>query len=154
MYDEDKSKNRIYVSQLLNKLSAFKARAPYLYSYDDWSMLYGDIDFAQLQNLNYCTFYRDWLSTNETHKEFISLFNDRYSTEPTDVYAGMAHDIILYFVTGIQQKGTEFFRSPIIATPQGMIYPLSFSHSRADYGFENQYAILYRMSDYHFIPVQ
>jgi hypothetical protein len=117
-------------------------------------MLYGDIDFAQLQNLNYCTFYRDWLSTNETHKEFISLFNDRYSTEPTDVYAGMAHDIILYFVTGIQQKGTEFFRSPIIATPQGMIYPLSFSHSRADYGFENQYAILYRMSDYHFIPVQ
>lgn len=154
MYDQDKSKNRIYVSQLLNKLSAFKARAPYLYSYDDWSMLYGDVDFAQLQNLNYSTFYRDWLPANTTHKEFIDLFNDRYSTEPTDVYAGMAHDIILYFVTGIQQKGTEFFRSPIIATPRGMIYPLSFSHTRADYGYENQHAILYRMSDFHFIPVQ
>ena len=154
MYDQDKSKNRIYVSQLLNKLSAFKSRAPYLYSYDDWSTLYGDIDFAQLQNLNYSTFYRDWISSDETHKEFIQLFNDRYSIEPTDVYAGMAHDIILYFVSGIQQKGTDFFRSPIIATPQGMIYPLSFSHSRADYGYENQYAILYRMSDFHFIPVQ
>jgi hypothetical protein len=35
-----------------------------------------------------------------------------------------------------------------------MIYPLSFSHSRADYGFENQYAILYRMSDFHFIPIR
>jgi len=154
MYDQDKSKNRIYVSQLLNKLSAFKSRAPYLYSYDDWSTLYGDVDFAQLQNLNYSTFYADWVRTNPAHKEFIDLFNDRYSTEPTEVYAGMAHDIILYFVTGLQQKGTEFFRSPIIATPQGMIYPLSFSHSRADYGFENQYAILYRMSDFHFNPVQ
>ncbi len=154
MYDQDRSKNRIYVSQLLNKLSAFKSNTPYLYTYDDWSTLYGDVDFAQLQSLNYATFYRDWLPANETHKAFIDLFSERFSTEPTDVYAGMAHDIILYFVTGLQQKGTEFFRSPIIATPQGMIYPLSFSHSRADYGFENQYAILYRMSDYHFIPVQ
>lgn len=154
MYDQDKSKNRIYVSQLLNKLSAFKSQAPYLYSYDDWSTLYGDVDFAQLQSLNYSTFYRNWLSSDETHKEFIKLFNDRYSTEPTDVYAGMAHDIILYFVTGIQQKGTEFFRSPIIATPQGMIYSLSFSHTRADYGYENQYAILYSMNDFHFRPVK
>jgi len=154
LYDQDKSKNRIYVSQLLNKLSAFKSRAPYLYSYDDWSMLYSDVDFAQLQNLHYSTFYRDWLPANPAHKEFIDLFNDRYSTEPTDVYAGMAHDIILYFVTGIQQKGTEFFRSPIISTPQGMIYPLSFTHNRADYGYENQYAILYRMSDFHFIQAQ
>ncbi len=154
MYDQDKSKNRIYASQLLNKLSAFKSNPPYLYTYDDWSTLYSDIDFAQLQMLNYSTFYRDWLPANETHKEFIDLFSERFSTEPTDVYSGMAHDIILYFVTGLQQKGTEFFRSPIIATPRGMIYPLSFSHSRADYGYENQYAILYRMSDFHFNPVQ
>lgn len=154
MYDQDKSKNRIYVSQLLNKLSAFKSRAPYLYSYEDWSTLYGDVDFAQLQSLNYSTFYLDWVRTNPTHREFIDLFSRRYSTEPTNVYAGMAHDIILYFVTGLQQKGTEFFRSPVIAIPQGMIYPLSFTHSRADYGFENQHAILYRMSDYHFIPIR
>jgi hypothetical protein len=154
MYNQDKSKNRIYASQLLNKLSAFKTRTPYLYSYEDWSTLYGDIDFSQLQNLNYSTFYLDWVRANTTHRDFIDLFSRRYSTEPTNVYAGMGHDIILYFVTGLQQKGTEFFRSPIIATPQGMIYPLSFSHSRADYGFENQYAILYRMSDFHFIPVR
>lgn len=154
MYNQDKSKNRIYASQLLNKLSAFKTRTPYLYSYEDWSTLYGDIDFSQLQNLNYSTFYLDWVRANTTHRDFIDLFSRRYSTEPTNVYAGMGHDIILYFVTGLQQKGTEFFRSPIIATPQGMIYPLSFSHSRADYGFENQYAILYRMSDFHFIPIR
>lgn len=154
MYDQDKSKNRIYVSQLLNKLCALKSQAPYLYSYDDWSTLYGDIDFAQLQSLNYSTFYRNWLPANDTQRDFIKLFSTRYSTEPTDVYAGMAHDIILYFVSGIQQKGTEFFRSPIIATPQGMNYPLSFSHTRADCGYENQYAILYQMTDFHFIPVK
>ena len=65
----------------------------------------------------------------------------------------MANDIILYFVTGIQQKGTDFFKSPAIVPPQGMLYPLSFSHTRADYGFENQQALLYKMTDFHLNPI-
>lgn len=154
MYDQDRAKNRIYASQLLNKLAALKVKTPYLYSYEDWSSLYGDVDFSQLQYLNYSTFYLDWDRSNAAHKGFIDAFNARYSTEPTNVYAGMAHDVILYFVAGIQQKGTDFFRSPIIAAPQGMLYPLSFSHERADDGYENQSATLYRMSNFQFIPVQ
>lgn len=154
LYDQDKSKNRIYVSQLLNKLSAFKTRTPYLFTFDDWAANYSDIDFAQLQALSYHTFYADWDKSETSHKDFIDLFRNRYSIEPSNVYAGMAHDIILYFVCGIQAKGTEFFRNPTMVQTQGLIYPLSFSHTRADRGYENQSAILFRMTDYHFNPVK
>lgn len=153
LYQQDKSKNRIYSSQLLNKLSAFKSRTPYLLSFDDWAAMYNDIDFAQLQNLNYHTFYADWDMANPQHKAFVELFRERYRTEPTSTYAGMANDIILYFVCGIQQKGTDFFKSPAIVLPQGVLYPLSFAHQRADCGFENQQALLYRMTDFHFVPI-
>lgn len=152
VYDQDKSKNRIYVSQLLNKLSTNKSRAPYLFTFDDWTMNYTDVDFAQLQNLSYHTFCTDWNMADPAQKEFVDLFRNRYSIEPNNVYAAMAHDIILYFVCGIQQKGTEFFRSPTMVQMQGLIYPMSFSHTRADYGYENQSAILYRMTDFHFNP--
>ena len=154
LYDQDKSKNRIYVSQLLNKLSAIKTRTPYLFTFDDWSATYSDVDFAQLQNLNYHTFNADWNMSNPNHKDFVDLFRQRYKTEPTQTYAGMANDIILYFVCGLQQKGTDFFRNPVIPAPKGMLYPLSFSHIRADNGFENQFTITYRMTDYHFTPVE
>ena len=90
---------------------------------------------------------------NPQHKDFVDRFNDRFKTEPTSTYAGMANDIILYFVTGIQQKGTDFFKSPAIVPPQGMLYPLSFSHTRADYGFENQQVLLYKMTDFHLNPI-
>lgn len=154
LYDQDKTKNRIYVSQLLNKLSAIKTRTPYLFTFDDWSATYSDVDFAQLQNLNYHTFNADWNMSNPNHKDFVDLFRQRYKTEPTQTYAGMANDIILYFVCGLQQKGTDFFRNPVIPAPKGMLYPLSFSHIRADNGFENQFTIIYRMTDYHFTPVE
>ena len=154
LYQQDKSKNRIYSSQLLNKLSAFKSRTPYLVTFDDWAAMYNDVDFAQLQNLNYHTFYADWDMANPQHKAFVDLFRERYKTDPTSTYAGMANDIILYFVCGIQQKGTDFFKSPAIVLPQGVLYPLSFSHGRDDCGFENQQAVLYRMTDFRFVPIQ
>ena len=153
LYQQDKAKNRIYSSQLLNKLSAFKSRTPYLVTFEDWAAIYNDVDFSQLQNLNYHTFYADWDMANPHHKAFVDLFRERYRTEPTSTYAGMANDIILYFVCGIQQKGTDFFKSPAIVLPQGVLYPLSFSHTRADYGFENQQALLYRMTDFRFTPI-
>ena len=150
LYDQDKAKNRIYVQQLLNKLAAFKSRPPYLITFDDWTATYADVDLAQLQLLNYHTFVTDWNLSDAAQKDFIDLFRNRYSIEPTNTYAGMAHDIIVYFVCGLQQKGTEFFRSPTLISVQGLIQPLSFSHTRADYGFENQNAKLFRMTDYHF----
>lgn len=154
LYDQDKSKNRIYVSQLLNKLSSIKSNTPYLFTFDDWSAQYSDIDFAQLQNLNYHTFYADWNMSNPAHKNFVDRFRDRFKTEPSNVYAGMANDIILFFVCGLQQKGTAFFVSPSIHSPEGVIYPLSFSRIRQDYGYENDNATLFRMSDFQFSPVK
>jgi len=153
LYSQDKSKNRIFATQLLNKLSAFKSRTPYLITFEDWTSLYNDVDFAQLQNLNYHTYFADWNLSNPMHKEFVDRFYEKYKTEPTNTYAGMANDIILYFVCGIQQKGTDFFRTPAIVLPQGMLYPLSFSQKRADCGFENQQALLFRMTDFHFNPI-
>lgn len=153
VYDQDKSKNRIYVSQLLNKLASIKTRTPYLFTFDDWSSQYSDVDFAQLQSVNYHTFYSDWHMATPRHKEFVEQFRDRFKTEPTSTYAGMANDIILYFVCGLQQKGTDFFSQPVIPSPEGTIYPLSFSHSRQDYGFENQCALMYRMIDFQFQPI-
>ncbi len=154
VYSQDKSKSRIYVSQLLNKLSAFKSNTPYLFTFNDWTTEYSDVDFAQLQNLNYHTFFGDWDMDDAEQKAFVELFRERYKTEPTTVYAGMANDIILYFVSGLNSKGTDFFKSPSITNPKGMLCPLSFSHSRSDYGFENQSAVMFRMTDFHFIPIQ
>lgn len=154
VYDMDKTSNRIYVSQLLNKLAAFKQNTPVLFTFDDWSEQYGDVDFSQLQQVSYHTFHGGWDPTDSRHKAFIDLFADRYKTEPTAWYAGMANDIILYFATGLRQRGTSFFSNPNIACPEGMLYPLSFSHTSNADGFENQSAVLYRMTDYHFNPVQ
>lgn len=153
LYEQDRSKQRIYVGQLLNKLSSFKGKFPYFFTFDDWSVDYGDIDFAQLQNLNYHTFYYDWNTDDEDQAAFVQLFRERYKTEPVFAYAGMANDIIIYFVCGLQQKGTDFFRTPVLKQPKGMMRPMVFSQKRADWGFENQSAILFRMVDYHFNPV-
>lgn len=154
LYDQDKSKNRIYAQQLLNKLSSIKTNTPYLFTFVDWSSMYSDIDFAQLQNLNYHTFYGDWLMSDDQHRAFVETFREEFKTEPISAYAGMANDIILYFVCGLQQKGTAFFESPVVPQPKGMIYPLSFGRDRQDYGFENSMAVLYRMADFQFKAVK
>lgn len=154
LYDQGKDKNRVYVGNLLNKLSAFKTKTPSLYTFVDWSMTYSDVDFAQLQRLSYHTFYGEWDYGIAAHKEFVDNFRERYKTEPVNQYAGMANDIILYFVTGIQQKGTDFFKLPAIPNPHGMLFPITFSHNRADSGFENQSALIYRMQDYHLTPLK
>ena len=154
VYDQDKAKNRIYVSQLLNKLSSIKKDTPYLYTFDDWTTQYADVDFGQLQNLNYHTFYADWLLTDERQRAFVDRFREEYKTEPTNAYAGMANDIIIYFVCGLQQRGTAFFESPAIPQPAGVMYPIRFSRARQDWGFENGEALLHRMSDYQFIVVK
>ena len=154
VFDKDKSSKRIYVSQLLNKLSSAKGKMPTLFTIDDWATNYTDVDFAQLQNLSYHTFYSEWDMSDKKQKDFVDLFRDKYKTEPVGPYAGRAYDVILYFVTGLQAKGTDFFKNPAIAAPQGMLSPMTFSHTRVDCGFENQSALLYRMTDFHFTPVQ
>lgn len=154
LYDQDKGKNRIYASQLLNKLSSIKTNTPYLFTFVDWTTLYSDIDFAQLQSLNYHTFYGDWLMTEEVQKAFVERFREEFKTEPVSAYAGMANDIILYFVTGLHNAGTAFLMQPTQQQTKGMMYPLGFGHDRRDYGYENGTAVLHRMVDYQFKAVR
>lgn len=153
IYQQDRSKNRIYVSQLLNKLASFKSKTPTLFSVADWSVEQPDVDFSQLQNLSYHTFYSDWDRADAAQKDFIKRFQERYKTEPVNTYACMANDIILFFVTGLQQKGTDFFRQPVLPKPQGMLGTFHFAPAAEGSGFENQAATLYRMTDYRFNPI-
>ena len=153
IYQQDRAKNRIYVSQLLNKLASFKSKTPTLFSVTDWTSEQPDVDFAQLQSLSYHTFYSDWDRGDAVQKGFITRFQERYKTEPVTTYAATANDIIIFFVTGLQQKGTEFFRQPVLQKPEGMLGEFRFAPSAEGCGFENQKATLYRMTDYRFTPI-
>ena len=89
IFDQDKDQNRVYVGNLLNKLSSLKQGTPVLYTMNDWTREYGDVDFNQLQNLNYHTFAAGWDMTNEMHVGFLKEFRERYGSEPTTPLAGL-----------------------------------------------------------------
>lgn len=154
IYNRDKDRNRIFINTLLNQLSALKNRNLTLVTLEDWTMMYNDADFVKLQHANYHTFMSSWDYGNGIHSEFLKKFRDRYKTEPISAYAGMGNDIILYFVTGLQQKGTEFWRHPNIVMPNGVLYPMSFSQQDEGHGYENKTALLFRMMDYKFVDVR
>ncbi len=154
LYNRDKDRNRIYINTLLNQLSALKNKNLTLITLDDWTMLYNDADFVKMQHANYHTFMSGWDYGNTTHTDFLKTFRDRYKTEPISAYAGMGNDIILYFVTGLQQKGTEFWKNPNVRVPNGLLYPMSFSQQDEGQGFENKTALLFRMVDYKFVDVR
>lgn len=152
VYNQNKDKNRIFVSTLLNRLSAVKNNPPTLFSFNDFTRDYADVDFAQLQHVNYHTVYTTIDYGNASHKEFQARFRERFKTEPLGMYATMANDIILYVVTGLEKQKDNFWKSPSIATPQGMLYPVRFKITTEGGGYENQAAWIYKMSDYHFVP--
>ena len=66
----------------------------------------------------------------------------------------MGNDIIIYFITGIQQKGMDFWKRPNLVMPNGMLYPMSFSQQDEGQGFENKTALLFRMMDFKFVDVR
>lgn len=154
LYNSDKSRNRIFINTLLNQLSALKNRNLTLITLDDWTTLYNDADFVKLQHANYHTFMNSWDYGNGAHSDFLKTFRDRYKTEPISAYAGMGNDIIIYFITGIQQKGMDFWKRPNLVMPNGMLYPMSFSQQDEGQGFENKTALLFRMMDFKFVDVR
>ena len=113
-----------------------------LYSFTDWTSDYIDVDFAQLQQLNYHTFCTSWDMTNEVHVQFLQLFRNHYSTEPTSALASTGYDLLLYLGTGLSRKNTDFWQSPINTLPT-LTRPLHLSRHGA--GLENDRAQLYRM---------
>ena len=149
IYDQGKDPNRVMVVNLLNRLSAIKSNSPTLYTISDWTRDYGDIDFNQLQLLNYHTFATGWDMTNEVHVGFLQQFRDRYGSEPTSSLAATGYDLVLYLVRGLHRSGADFWSAPIVST-EGMTQPLRLVRKAA--GLENERATLYRMEAMKLVP--
>ena len=146
IYDQGKDKNRIFSNQIINRLIALKTTDVTLFTFSNYITEYPDIDYSHLQRLNYHTTYPFYLDyNNETHRAFIEQFKSTYKTEPTGRFAGMGHDVMLYFATGLHQRGANFWKNCATNMPQDMLFPLHFRQKSSDDGFENQLAPIYRM---------
>jgi len=148
IYDQNKDNNRVYVGNLLNRLAAFKSQAPTLYSLSDWTRDYTDVDFGQLQQLNYHTYSTSWDMTNEVHVAFLQAYRNRFGTEPSSSLAATGYDLMLYICSGLSRKNSAFWQSPSSSMPV-LTQPLHLSRHGA--GLENDKAQLYRMENLRFI---
>ena len=148
IYDQDKDNNRVFVGNLLNRLAAFKSDSPTLYTLNDWTRDYIDVDFAQLQLLNYHTFSTSWDMTNDVHVNFLQAYRTRFGTEPSSPLAAAGYDLMLYIGNGLSQKNNAFWQSPGNTLPT-LIQPMHLSRHGA--GLENDKAQLYRLEGLKFI---
>ena len=148
IYDQGKDNNRVYCINLLNRLASIKKDSPTLYTLTDWTREYNDIDFAQLQLLNYHTYSLSWDMTNEVHVQFLQSFRSRFGSEPTSQLAATGYDLMLYIAGGLARRNTDFWRMPGNTLPT-LVQPLHLSRNGA--GLENDKAQLYRMDDLRFI---
>jgi len=149
IYDQNKDKNKTQSSLILNRLFSLKKNTPTLITLPNWAMKYEDVDYSQLQRLNYhfCSnFYLDY--NNPKHKAFIDRFKEKYKTEPQGNYAALGNDIIIHFVSGINSKGpAKFWQNPNIGRTSGMMYHFNFKRTESYRGFENQNAYFYRLNN-------
>ena len=148
IYDQNKDNNRVYVGNLLNKLAAFKSDSPTLYTLNDWTREYIDVDFSQLQQSNYHTFSTSWDMTNEVHVNFLKAYRSRFGTEPSSALASTGYDLMLYIGHGLNRKNSDFWLSPTNTLPY-LMQPIHLHRHGA--GLENDRAQLYRMENLHFI---
>ena len=148
IFDQDKDNNRVFVGNLLNRLAAFKSDSPTLYTLNDWTRDYIDVDFAQLQLLNYHTFSTSWDMTNDVHINFLQAYRTRFGTEPSSPLAAAGYDLMLYIGNGLSQKNNAFWQSPGNSLPT-LIQPMHLSRHGA--GLENDKAQLYRLEGLKFV---
>ncbi|MDO4217032.1 MAG: LysM peptidoglycan-binding domain-containing protein [Bacteroidales bacterium] len=154
IFEQSREKDRIQVNNLLNRLVSLN-QPPVLMTPANYVRDISDIDFSQLQKVNYHMLYTAYLDMNNpNHKDFIDSFKNHYRTDPTGVYAGVANDIMLYFVTALNQKGVAFWNNPEgFTAPSTLLFPLKIVRSQLG-GFENQAVSIYRMEDFHLKPIR
>ena len=153
IYDQNRDKNHIQVSTLLNRLAAAKGSNVTLVSLENYINKYADMDFAQLQQANYMTVNTELDYNDPSKKDFIDAFNERYKVDPIGTYATSANDIIIHFVYGLKTRGTEFWRSPNQTSMPGVLYPMFFSQSDKGHGFVNESAVFYKLNNFRFMPL-
>lgn len=155
IYDQDRDKNRIFANLILNRLNGIQGAAPVLMTTGNFVRDFPDIDYGMLQNLNYHMVYPGYLDYQlPNHKDFIERYKSRFKTEPIGIYAGVANDLMIYFVNALNSRGTAFWKAPSYPRPQGMLFPLNVRQTAPNNGFENQGAVIYRMNDFHLVPAR
>lgn len=153
IYEQGKDKNRIHVNTLLNRLSSSGTNV--LMTRQNLVRDIADVDYQVLQKLDYHMLYTAYLDYEDPeHKDFIDRFRLRFKTEPMDSYAALGNDILLYFATAISKKGSQFWTSPSIPRPQGMLFPLRIAQKEPHSGFENQTAVVYRMENFRLVKTK
>lgn len=155
IYDQDKNKNMLFATTLLNRLSPLNSNVPVLFTVTNYLNDFPSLDFEQLQHVNYTSVTMGYLDYNNIkHKEFIDNYKEKFRTEPNTLYAGVAHDIMLYFATALWQKGAEFWRNPEqFKSPMGMLFPFSLVQSSSTGGYENQSPDIYQMQNFRLVPL-
>ena len=154
IYDEAPGKNKAYTINLLNKLFSLKKTTPTLITTQNYIKMYSDIDYNQLQRLEYHTINNTFLDySNPNHKEFIDKFKERFKTEPVGDYALIGNDLIIQFVLGLHKRGSEFWKNPNLPKNSAIMYPMLFKRPTETDGFENQATYIYKMDDYKLKPV-
>ena len=151
IYDHKADQMRLYSSNLLNRLAAFKTNSPTLYTISDWTRDFGDVDFSQLQLLGYHTFSSAWDMTNEVHVEFLKAFRDTYGSEPTSPLAATGYDLTIYIVSGLHSRNSSFWAAPSRSMPS-LVHPMHFSRRQA--GLENDQPQLFRMESLRLVPIR
>ncbi len=150
IYNQDNNRNTVFATTILNRLSTLNTNVPVLMTTSNWLVDYQTLDFEQLQHLNYTpltTCYLDYY--NPRHKQFIDTYKSKFKTEPNGLYAGVAHDIMYYFVSALSENGAEFWRHPeAFAMPTNLLFPLQLKQCSPTGGYENQCAKLYQMQNY------
>ena len=156
VYDCDRNKNTVFATTLLNRLSSINKNAPVLMTVTNYLTEFPNVDFEQLQHLSYTTVTTGYLDYNNfKHKSFIDTYKDKFRTEPNTLYAGVAHDIMLYFSTALWRQGAEFWRNPQkFSAPSGMLFPFSLKQPSPTGGYENQYPDIYQMVNFKLTPIQ
>ena len=125
-----------------------------LVSMENYLNKFSDLDFMQLDHAHYTTIYTEIDFSDPDKKAFADLYRAEFKTEPQGLYAASGNDLMIYFASGLSQRGTEFFKNPVMSKPAGMVYGLNFKQSDPGHGFENETAHFYKLSNYHFVPAQ
>ena len=149
VYDQKADQMRVYTSNLLNRLAAIKSNSPTLYTFTDWTREYSDIDFSQLQLLNYHTFTSNWDLANSVHVDFLTSFRNRFGSEPTSALAATGYDLTTYIVYGLALRDSRFWDVPEVSLPK-LVHPIHLERHQA--GLENDEPQLYRMEELRFVP--
>lgn len=147
LYDQNKQSNTLYVSFLLNKLGSMKKNPPILFGPVEW-LDYPNIDYSYLERLKF--HYADNLyldPLNYLHQKFINEFITKYAVEPNSQFAAVGHDLIIHFVTGLQQKKEKFWERPN-ASSTDILHPTSYKRAKPNSGFENNRRFIYKIENY------